>query len=148
MGKRAAAITVVLMVGGLWSGTAFAGPFPFGSPPSTSVPTGAFGTVTSVNGTSAAGTCGTGTSGDFELTGFKSTTTYTVDVGSFTSSYVDPGQSSASFTDVCVGEQVGALGTVSGTTVQATQVFIAPIKSQSIGYHGFGHRVEGSRRRS
>ena len=89
-----------------------------------------------------------GTTGSFDLATWKDTTTYTVDVGSFTSSYVERGQSSASFGDVCVGELVGVVGTVSGTTIQATKVFIARTKDRSFGHHTNGRHSDGVRHRS
>jgi len=140
MGKRAAAITIVAVVLGLWGGVAVAWPPPSGSggPTPPLVPSGAFGTVTSVNGTATPGTCGMGTTGYFAVESFNGTTPYTVNVGSFTSSFIEPGQSSPSFTDVCVGELVGALGTVSGTTVQATKVFIAPARTTPPAHGVFG----------
>ena len=127
MNKRSVAIAVsTAVVLALWSGTAMARTSSHRSVglPDTPV-TGAFGTVASVGGVSTTGTCGTGTSGAFTLNGFKSTTTYSVDVTSSTT-YMEPGVSAPTFANVCVGELVGAIGGVSGTTVAATKVFIAP----------------------
>ena len=108
-------------------------------------PEGAFGTVTAVGGVSTAGTCGTGTSGDFTLNGFKSTTTFTVQVNALTT-YVDPGVSTPSFANVFVGGLVGALGNVSGSTVAATKVFIAPQPTPATSARGRRNR-DGRRRR-
>ena len=107
---------------------------------------GAFGTVTSVNGSSTAGTCGVaGAAGAFTLTGWRSASQYTVDVGASTT-FVEPGVSSPSFADVCVGEMAGALGTVSSGTVSATSVFVAPVRSRPTlqGVFGTVTSVNGS----
>jgi len=99
---------------------------------------GAFGTVTSVNEMNAAGTCGTtGAGGDFTLTAWKNATTYKVDVSTSTT-FVDPAVSTPSFADVCVGGLVGALGTVSGDTVTATTVYLAPLQTPPKPHGVFG----------
>jgi hypothetical protein len=89
------------------------------------VPTGVFGTVAAVNGSSTAGACGVADSaGTFTLTAVHGTTD-TVDV-STTSTFSEHGVTSPSFANVCLGEKVGAVGTISSSTVTATGVFIAP----------------------
>ena len=100
--------------------------------------------------------------GSFTLTTFKGDT-ITVNVAS-TTKYFDPGVSSPTFANVCVGEVVGVGGTVNGTTVTADKVFVAPPKAPGGGgpgsdggkHHdrggglgggfggpGFGHRGRG-----
>jgi len=65
-------------------------------------------------------------------------TTVTVDVTSATK-YEDPSKSSASLTDVTVGEHVAAAGTDTANTVAATDVFIAPAAFRGPGgFGGFG----------
>ncbi|MGD0380033.1 MAG: hypothetical protein ABSC30_08615 [Acidimicrobiales bacterium] len=97
----------------------------FVTPPPTPKPHAAFGTVASVNGTSTTGTCGVAaTAGTFTLNGFHSST-FTVDV-STTTTFSEHGVSAPTFVNVCVGEQVGAFGTISSGTVTATSVFVVP----------------------
>ena len=89
------------------------------------VPAGVFGTVASVNGSTTPGACGVAdTTGTFTLTAFHGTTD-TVDV-SPTSTFWEHGITAPTFANVCVGEKVGAVGTISSATVTATGVFIAP----------------------
>jgi hypothetical protein len=81
-----------------------------------------FGTVSAVNGTTTAGTCGVAASaGSFTLT--HEAMTDTVDV-STTTRFSDRGDPSPSFADVCVGDPAGAIGSLSGTTLTATMVFV------------------------
>ena len=81
-----------------------------------------FGTVGAVNGTTTPGTCGVaGSAGSFTLS--HKTTTDTVDVGT-TTRFSDRGDPSPSFADVCVGDPAGAIGTLSGTTLTASIVFV------------------------
>jgi hypothetical protein len=87
------------------------------------IPAGVFGTVASVNGSSTAGACGVAdTAGAFTLTAFRSTID-TVDV-STTTTFSEHGVTTPSFVNVCVGEKVGAVGTISSATVTATAVFV------------------------
>ena len=84
-----------------------------------------FGTVASVNGSTTAGACGlAGTAGTFTLTAFHGTTD-TVGV-SPTTTFSEHGVTAPSFANVCVGEKVGAVGTISSATVTATGVFMTP----------------------
>ena len=86
---------------------------------------GAVGTVASVNGVSDPGTCGmTAATGAFTLTAHKGQT-FTVNVDPSTV-FSDKGVTGPSFANVCVGELVFAKGTVTGTTVAATNVFVVP----------------------
>ncbi len=102
----------------------FVAPTPTRTPPG---PQGAFGTVASVNGSSTSGSCGVAdTAGTFTITGWRnSATTSTVDV-SATTTFLELAVRTPSFADVCVGDLVGALGTVSSGTVTATKVLVAP----------------------
>lgn len=107
---------------------------------------GAFGTVASVNGGSATGTCGSaGLPGSFTITG-RNGTTFTVNVTSTTTAFKVPGIADPTFANVCVGTQVGAKGSVTDTTVAATDVFVFPPHSDhesDHGHHGDGHRGDG-----
>ena len=102
---------------------------------------GVFGTVASVNGVSDPNTCGTaGATGSFTLTTWKhdGTETFTVNVDSSTQFFA-PGQSDASFADICVGAKVGAKGDVTDTTVAATSAFVLPkfdLESHGRKHHG------------
>jgi len=88
-------------------------------------PQGVFGTVSAVNGSSAADTCGTAASaGAFTVT--KHQASDTVLVGTTTTAFFERGVTTPSFADVCVGDLVGAIGTLSGTTLTADDVFVAP----------------------
>ena len=87
-------------------------------------PPGAFGKVTSVGGVSTAGKCGSGTDGTFVVTEWKDKTV-TVNVSAATK-YMVPGVAAPSFANVCVGDVIAATGSVSGSTVTATKVFVAP----------------------
>ncbi len=94
-------------------------------------PHGAFGTVASVNGSTVAGTCGvSGAAGDFTLMTWRDTTATTVDVAT-TTPFVEPGVTTPSFADVCVGGVVGATGTESSDTVTATKIFVAPTPTRT-----------------
>jgi hypothetical protein len=96
---------------------------PVVAPPSLS---GAFGTVTSVNGTTTAGTCGVAdTAGTFTVTDPIQSVTDTVDVSTSTV-FASPGVTGPTFANVCVGDLVGAQGPVSAGTVTANLVFVAP----------------------
>ena len=91
---------------------------------------GVFGTVTAIGTDTSAGACGTsGASGSFTVSAYHSSTSWTVDVSAPpATNFVDPGVSDASFANVCVGVDAGALGPVdAGTsTVTASTVFVAP----------------------
>ena len=102
-------------------------------PPHT--PSGAFGTVASVNGSSATTACGAAaTAGVFTVTGHKGAT-FTVNVTGATT-FLEQGMTGASFVNVCVGVTVFAKGTVTGTTVDATNVAIAKARHQEEHHHG------------
>jgi hypothetical protein len=108
--------------------------FPPKTPP---VPHGTFGTVTTVNDTTVAGTCGTAAAtGTFTVAAWRSSVT-TVDVTSSTT-FNEPGQSDPSFADVCVGEAVGAIGSVTGDTVTATKVYVFPPRPTPVPESTFG----------
>ena len=99
----------------------------------TIVPAEAQGIVASVNGVPAAGTCGTTLPGSFMLAA-RHHDIVTVDVTS-TSAFTDAALSpptSASFADVCVGDQVKVLGTLSSGALAATAVTIVPAQAQGI----------------
>ncbi len=95
---------------------------------------GVFGTVASVNGSSTTGSCGTaGATGSFTLTPPWGTTPVTVSVDTSTH-FIDPALSStADFSDVCVGDIGGAIGTASGGGVTASWVVVAPASFVSRG---------------
>jgi predicted house-cleaning NTP pyrophosphatase (Maf/HAM1 superfamily) len=90
------------------------------------------GIVDSVNGASTAGACGTaGTAGDFTVT--SQGTTYTVDAGATTTTFSEHGVSAPSFANVCAGDNVRALGTVStNDIVTATKVVVIPPRPQHV----------------
>jgi hypothetical protein len=139
--------TVCVLVPLLWSATATAfpsgplylghhhrselrlhGDFRHGGPPP-----GVFGTVASVGGDSSPGTCGTAgaASGTFTLTAFMGSNVWAVTTNASTLFY-DPASPPGSFTDVCVGSVVGAIGTVKPATNSvdpATKVFLIPFKT-------------------
>ena len=72
------------------------------------------------------GTCGVaGAAGVFTLTGHEGKT-FTVNVDP-TTPFLEAGVTDPTFANVCVGGFVLAKGTVTDTTVAATQVFIAPV---------------------
>jgi hypothetical protein len=98
-------------------------------------PAGAFGTVASVNGSSSSTACGVAmTAGLFTVTGHKGAT-FTVNVTGATT-FVERGMAGASFATVCVGVTVFAKGTVTGTTVDATNVAIAKARHEEAHHHG------------
>jgi hypothetical protein len=86
----------------------------------------ASGVVGSVDGTTTTGTCGTaGSAGQFALA--AKSTDYTVEVGATTTAFKDHGVTEPSFADVCVGDQVRAVGPVSsGNVIGATTVVVTP----------------------
>jgi hypothetical protein len=107
----------------------------------------AAGTVSAVDGSTAAGSCGAaGSAGSFVIGTASSGTTpdtegwhglgnagssspVTVDVTAATN-FVEPGNSSASFADVCVGSQVGAAGTSpSSGVIAAASVYVQPSRA-------------------
>jgi uncharacterized low-complexity protein len=100
------------------------------------------GTVGSVNGSSAPGSCGTaGTSGDFTVASHG--TTYTVDVGSNSTTFQEKGVSAPSFAIVCPGDVVRAIGAIStGNILTATQVIVIPHRPQHV--NGTVASVNGS----
>jgi len=105
------------------------------------------GIVTSVNGVSTAGTCGvSGDAGTFTLVGnwrhgiingaVTTTTTFT-----------DSAVTTPSFANVCVGTDVGVLGTFSSGTLTATNVAVLPAgQGGSGGQGGKGHHGRHGRR--
>ncbi|MGH8981852.1 MAG: hypothetical protein ACRDWE_12695 [Acidimicrobiales bacterium] len=106
---------------GVWIAPAVTRPAPVPRPPA------AFGKVTSVDGSSATGACGVaGTTGTFDVAGWKSTAATTVDVTK-TTKFAELGNATASFADLCVGDDAGAAGTTSGTggTLTAAGVWIS-----------------------
>ncbi len=94
----------------------------------------ALGTVTAVNGVTTASTCGaalTGTeTGAFTIKtrGDHTSTTALTDMVevSATTTFRDPAVGSVSFGNLCVGDMVVVEGTVSSSTVTATNVVILP----------------------
>jgi len=106
-------------------------------PPKTSplaaTPHAIFGTVASVGGLDSPGTCGTAgdNTGVFTVDTWPKTAAWAVTLSSATA-FVDQGPAMASFGDVCVGDQVGVLGTVHSATDSvdpATKVFVGPAKT-------------------
>ncbi|MGA2806385.1 MAG: hypothetical protein ABSF89_18715 [Acidimicrobiales bacterium] len=81
------------------------------------------GVVASVDGNTTAGTCMTSGTGTFTLTVAEGRATTTVDVTA-TTTYTDSAVTSPTFANVCVGNDVGALGTFSSGTLTATSVEI------------------------
>ena len=82
------------------------------------------GVVTSVNGVTSPGTCGTKeTAGEFALA--SSNGSYTVNVATATS-YKERGVSSPSFADVCVGDSVQTVGSISTDIITASEVSVSP----------------------
>ena len=101
-------------------------------------PPGAFGSVASVDGATAAGSCGKADqAGTFTLTQHKSSTPVTVNVDT-TTTFMEPGVTSATFANVCVGEFVAAQGTNTNNVVTATKVGIAPPHVEDHGEGAFG----------
>ncbi len=100
------------------------------------------GTVGSVNGSSTPGSCGTaGTSGDFTVASHG--TTYTVDVGSNSTTFQEKGVTAPSFAIVCPGDVVRAIGAIStGNILTATQVIVIPPRPQHV--NGTVASVNGS----
>jgi hypothetical protein len=106
----------------------------------TIVPAQAQGIVTSVTASTTPDSCGTeGSAGSFTLgvgwalpvaVAFPQRLT-TVDVAS-TTTYTDAAITSPSFANVCVGDQVKALGTLSSGALSATLVTILPAQAQGI----------------
>lgn len=84
----------------------------------------ALGRVVSVNGATTAGACGTsGAAGAFDMaTPWGARSVSVTD----TTSFYKPGVSSPSFANVCVGNLAGAVGSTSGTTLNARLVVVAP----------------------
>ena len=102
---------------GTWTGSAVAARY-VAVPPS--LPSATGGIVSAVNGSTAPGTCGTaGASGTLTLT--TRTGLQSVAVTPSTA-FTVIGASSSSFGQVCVGGLAGAIGTASGTTLQATRL--------------------------
>jgi hypothetical protein len=103
----------------------------FVAPPPAPPPGNVFGTVQTVNGSTSPPCGSSDTSGDFTVTTWQSTSTVTVDV-STTTNYYEPGATPPfTFSNVCVGDLVGALGTESSGGIDATKVFVAPPPSSS-----------------
>jgi len=99
----------------------------------TIVPAQAQGIVTSVNSVATADTCGTTLPGSFTLAA-RHHDIVTVDVTSasaFTDAALTP-PTSATYADVCVGDQVKVLGTLSSGALAATAVTIVPAYAQGI----------------
>ncbi|MGH9017860.1 MAG: hypothetical protein ACRDY1_08960 [Acidimicrobiales bacterium] len=110
--------------------------FPPRTPPT---PRGTFGPVTAVDGSTAAGTCGPARSaGTFTVAAWRSAIG-NVEVTTSTT-FTEPGVSPATFADVCVGEAVGALGTVGRDTVTAAKVYVFPPRTPPVP-HGTVGRV-------
>jgi len=116
----AAAVALGLAVGG----GAMANAATSGSSSSTTAPSTHFGGHDGFGGTppAAMGKVAKVGSNTFTLTN-RDGTTVTVDVGS-TTTYLDRGVTSPSFTDVTVGAQVAVFGTDTADTVTATKVAI------------------------
>jgi len=94
------------------------------------------GIVTSVNGVSTGGTCGvSGSTGAFTLVPRRHSIIVTVAVTS-TTTFTDSADPSPSFADICVGTDVGALGTFTAGTLTAAEAAVVPAWS---GGHS-GHR--------
>lgn len=84
------------------------------------------GLVTSVNGSSTSDSCGSsGVAGYFSVAPRRSTASVTIDV-SATTTFTDAADPTPSFADVCVGDNVKALGALSGATLTATSVAVTP----------------------
>ena len=136
----AAAVALGLAIGGGAIAGAATGSASSTTPPSSSAggpaghfgfggtPPAAFGTVASVGADT------------FTLT-TRDGTKVTVDV-SGTTTYVDPGVTTPSFTDVKVGDHVAVFGTDSSNTVTATKVAIGGPDGDGPGGFG-GHRAFG-----
>ena len=89
-------------------------------------PAQASGTVASVNGSSATSSCGSsGAAGFFTLAARRQSGIVTVEVTP-TTKFTDAADPTPSFADVCVGNHVTALGTLSSTTLTATSVAVVP----------------------
>ena len=106
---------------------------------------GVQGIVTSVNGVSTAGTCGVAdTAGYFALAGMHQNVG-TVDV-TLTTTFTDPAvalPTLPSFTDVCVGTHVRALGTAATGTFTATSVAVLPPSHLSGGHRNLRGNPRG-----
>ena len=101
------------------------------------------GIVTSVNGVSTSGTCGaSGEAGAFTLVPRHHSVILTVDVTS-TTSFTDSADPSPSFADICVGANVGALGTFSAGTLTATAARVLPAWSGGGSGHSGRHHHHG-----
>ncbi len=89
------------------------------------------GTVAAVNGSSKAGTCGSAAStGEFTMT--SGATTYTVDVGASSTAFKEHRVSTPTFADICVGDRVQTVGTVTtGSVVSATKVIVTSPSNRS-----------------
>jgi hypothetical protein len=90
------------------------------------------GTVTTVDGSSSVGACGVrGTSGSFTVPSHGAL--FTVDVTTSTT-FKERGVGSASFSDVCVGAKVRAVGPISpeSNTVAALGVVVIPPRPQHV----------------
>ena len=90
-------------------------------------PGGVAGVVTSVNGSDASvGACVSSDTGTFTMVGHIRQGIVTVDVAA-TTTYTDAAltpPTSATYADVCVGDQVKVLGTLSSGALAATEVTI------------------------
>jgi hypothetical protein len=86
-------------------------------------PDGIRGVVASVNGNTGAGTCMTSATDTFTLTVAEGRATTTVDVTP-TTTYTDSAVTTPTFANVCVGNDVRALGAFSSGTLTATSVEI------------------------
>src|ERR1035438_1112054 len=98
-------------------------------------PGGVAGVVTSVNGSDASvGACVSSDTGTFTMVGHIRQGIVTVDVAA-TTTYTDAAltpPTSATYADVCVGDQVKVLGTLSSGALAATEVTIVPAEAQGI----------------
>jgi hypothetical protein len=88
--------------------------------------------VTSVNGVSTSGTCGSsGATGAFTLVPRRHAVILTVNVTS-TTTFIDSADPSASFADICVGDKIEALGTLSTSVLTAAQLVVLPPSQHGI----------------
>ncbi len=105
---------------------------------------GVFGDVSAVTVNDVTSNCGTAaTAGSFTLTNSHSSASpFTVDVTT-TTTFKDPSATSPSFADVCDGDDVVVVGTVSSSTITATSVFVVPPPSSRASGEVSGLTVNG-----
>jgi hypothetical protein len=125
----AGAVVISVTIGGCASQSSSAGGSPSGAAPSGAAPSGpasSGGASNARSGPAAGGTAGTVQSlstGSFTL---STATGETVTVNEATSTTYLQGTSSASASAITTGETVLVLGTVSSTTITATEVIVQP----------------------